>query len=73
MGVPVMRCPNCSGRCIGRVGSEQYYCWDCCVEFNVGRGAVRVFHLDADGELVAAATHTGEEMSGAPVTVMQRR
>lgn len=68
-----MRCPNCSGRCIGRVGSEQYYCWDCCVEFNVGRGAVRVYHLDADGELVAAANHQTPEMmmTGTPVT--QRR
>lgn len=69
----MMRCPNCSGRCIGRVGSEQYYCWDCCVEFNVGRGAVRIYHLDADGELVAAATHQGPEMIAAAAPVHQRR
>jgi hypothetical protein len=68
-----VRCPNCSGRCIGRVGSEQYYCWDCCVEFNVGRGAVRVYHLDADGELVAAATHQSPEMMMTGTPVVQRR
>lgn len=69
-----MRCPNCNGRSIGRVGSEQYYCWDCCVEFNVGRGAVRIFHLDADGELVAAAQHESAEMTMTAVApVMQRR
>lgn len=55
-----MRCPNCDSRSIGRVGSEQYYCWDCCVEFNTARGAVRIWHVDADGELVAAAEHSAE-------------
>lgn len=69
-----MRCPNCSGRCIGRVGSEQYYCWDCCVEFNVGRGLVRIYHLDADGELVAAVTHQNPaEMMTPQAAVLQRR
>jgi len=58
-----VRCPNCGGRSIGRVGSEQYYCWDCCVEFNTGRGAVRIYHLGADGELVAAAEHQAPEAS----------
>ncbi|MGE5676051.1 MAG: hypothetical protein ACM3XM_19610 [Mycobacterium leprae] len=68
-----MRCPNCNGRCIGRVGSEQYYCWDCCVEFNVSRGAVRIYHLDADGELVAAATNQPMDLMTGTVSAMQRR
>lgn len=51
-----MQCPNCHSRSIGRVGAEQYYCWDCCVEFNLARGSVRVYHLDADGELIAATS-----------------
>lgn len=59
-----MRCPNCAGRSIGRVGSEQYYCWDCCIEFNTGRGSIRIYHLDADGELIAAAAQgAGETVS----------
>ncbi|MCG0239665.1 MAG: hypothetical protein L6E13_10885 [Firmicutes bacterium] len=49
-----MRCPECGSRSVGRVGAEQYYCWDCCVEFRVVRGEVRVFYLDPDGELTAA-------------------
>lgn len=68
-----MKCPNCSGRCIGRVGSDQYYCWDCCVEFKIGKGSVRVYHLDADGELVAAAVHQSPESTVPQVTSMQRR
>ncbi|MBP2018307.1 hypothetical protein J2Z79_001708 [Symbiobacterium terraclitae] len=58
-----MRCPNCGGRSIGRVGSEQYYCWDCCVEFNTARGAVRIYHLDPGGDLVAAEDYQGEAAS----------
>lgn len=49
-----MRCPNCGSASIGRVGTEQYYCWDCCVEFNVAGSGVRIFQLDAEGELIAA-------------------
>lgn len=63
-----MRCPNCAGRSIGRVGSEQYYCWDCCIEFNTGRGAIRIYHLDPDGELIASAEHQVEDsvLTGMP-------
>lgn len=69
-----MRCPNCAGRCIGRVGTDQYYCWDCCVEFKVGKGSVRVYHLDADGELVAAVMHQdGEADVTPPAAATQRR
>jgi hypothetical protein len=68
-----VKCPNCGGRSIGRVGSEQYYCWDCCVEFNVGRGAVRVWHVDPDGELVAAAHNKRPDPLMPPLPLMQRR
>jgi len=58
-----MRCPNCGGRSIGRVGSEQYYCWDCCVEFNTARGAIRIYHLDPGGDLIAAEEYQAEAAS----------
>lgn len=69
-----MRCPNCAGRSIGRVGSEQYYCWDCCVEFNTGRGAIRIYHLDADGELIASVQHQAEDsvLTGMPANERRR-
>ena len=44
-----MNCPNCGGRSIGRVGTAQYYCWECCIEFSLGRGGLRVYHLNAEG------------------------
>lgn len=55
------------------MGSEQYYCWDCCIEFNTGRGAIRIYHLDADGELIAAATQQNLEMTPMELPATQRR
>lgn len=48
-------CPNCGARGIGKVGSGQYYCWECCVEFHVGRKGWRVFEVLDDGSLAAIA------------------
>lgn len=43
------------------------------MEFNVGRGAVRIFHVDPDGELIAAAHHQQSEEILQVAPVMQRR
>lgn len=32
------------------------------MEFSLGRGAVRVYHVDADGELLAAAIRDSAEV-----------
>lgn len=46
------RCPVCGQRGIGKVGVDQYFCSDCCVEF-VARDAnvVKIFNVEADGTL----------------------
>lgn len=44
-------CPVCGRRAIGKVGSDQYYCWECCVEFMVKGQAVKIFDVQADGTL----------------------
>ena len=48
-----MKCPVCSGRAIGKVGVEQFYCWDCCVEFATQTDKVVIYDLAEDGSLVA--------------------
>ncbi|MBC2721783.1 hypothetical protein [Desulfosporosinus sp.] len=48
-----MNCPVCNGRAIGRVGVEQFYCWDCCVEFATQTDKVVIYDLAEDGSLVA--------------------
>ena len=46
-------CPICSNkRAIGKVGAEQYFCWDCCVEFVVRGDVTTVFNVQPDGTLV---------------------
>lgn len=46
-------CPVCGQRGIGKVGADQYYCWECCVELVVKDDQVEVFAIDDDGTLVA--------------------
>ena len=47
-----MNCPVCDGRAIGKVGVEQFYCWDCCVEFTTQTDKVVIYDLAEDGTLV---------------------
>lgn len=48
----MINCPVCSSkRAIGKVGAEQYYCWDCCVEFIVHGDEIKVFSVQPDGTL----------------------
>jgi hypothetical protein len=48
-----MKCPVCGGRSTGKVGVEQFFCWDCCIEFNNQSDKVVVYDLGEDGSLVA--------------------
>jgi len=42
-------CPVCSGKDTGRIGNGQFFCSDCCVEFDANS---RVFAIDEDGSLL---------------------
>lgn len=57
-------CPVCGGRATGRVGSGQYYCWDCCVEFSAGRRGPQVYRVEEDGTLVHLRPEEVRELSG---------
>lgn len=48
-----MNCPVCKGKVTGKVGLNQYYCWDCCVEFRLLKEGVQVNEIKEDGSLVA--------------------
>ncbi|MDA8236184.1 MAG: hypothetical protein M0Z31_15580 [Clostridia bacterium] len=48
-----MVCPVCGGKATGKVGIEQFYCWDCCVEFRKTPEQVQVYDVAEDGSLVA--------------------
>jgi ribosomal protein L37AE/L43A len=52
-------CPVCGNKTAGRVAQEQYYCWDCCVEFTMkGDEVSSIYNVEADGSLSNFEHHT---------------
>lgn len=51
-----MGCPNCGSRLVGKIGTRQFYCWNCCVEFSQRGNTWEVYHVDQDGVLVPKAS-----------------
>ncbi len=45
-------CPNCSSKDIGKIGTNQYYCWNCYVELSVAGDQVSsIYQVEEDGSL----------------------
>ena len=53
------KCPNCGGLQVGKVGSDQYYCWNCYLEFNYAKGRVNLYEVAEDGSLLAMDESAG--------------
>lgn len=52
----MLLCPHCGARGVGKVGSSQYYCWECCVEFKATRKGWLVYEVLDDGSLAAVGS-----------------
>jgi hypothetical protein len=52
-GRNILRCPVCGGKATGKVGVDQFYCWDCCVEYRINKEGVQIYEVAEDGSLVA--------------------
>ncbi|NLK52626.1 MAG: hypothetical protein GX295_09325 [Syntrophomonadaceae bacterium] len=48
-----MKCPVCNGVQTGKIGAEQYYCWNCFVEFSMQNNSLEVYEVAEDGSLLA--------------------
>ncbi|MBU9712531.1 DUF2797 domain-containing protein [Evansella tamaricis] len=46
-----MRCPNCKGKDIGKIGTNQYYCWNCFIELSISDGRFCLHQVEMDGSL----------------------
>ena len=33
----MFKCPNCQSKDIGKIGINQYYCWNCFIELSVSK------------------------------------
>ncbi|MDA8199061.1 MAG: hypothetical protein M0Z54_06480 [Thermaerobacter sp.] len=49
--MPDVLCPGCRGKNVGKVGTGQFYCWDCYIEFQVSARGTRLYRVESDGEL----------------------
>lgn len=54
-------CPLCQGRNVGKVGTGQFYCWECFIEFQMSHRGVRMYRVESDGELSKIEPETGLE------------
>lgn len=55
-----MQCPRCNSADTGKVGTNQYYCWQCLMEFKVNpHHAARMFYVEADGTLSPVSLKQG--------------
>ncbi|MDY0408547.1 hypothetical protein ACFFIS_03215 [Virgibacillus soli] len=46
-----MQCPNCQSKDIGKIGSTQFYCWNCFIEITMMNEILNVHQIEADGSL----------------------
>lgn len=44
-------CPNCNSKDIGKIGSQQFYCWNCFIELSVLGSELAIHQIEADGSL----------------------
>lgn len=46
-----MHCPNCKSKELGKIGVNQYYCWDCFIELTLTKGKLSLNQVEEDGSL----------------------
>ncbi|SMB95620.1 hypothetical protein SAMN00017405_0448 [Desulfonispora thiosulfatigenes DSM 11270] len=49
----MVNCPICTGKSIGKLANNQYFCWECYIEFNNTGNQTQVFDIAEDGSLVS--------------------
>jgi len=47
----VLQCPNCRSKDIGKIGTNQYYCWGCFIEFSLTKNKMDIYQVEEDGTL----------------------
>ena len=46
-----MICPNCKNKNLGKIGVNQYYCWDCFIELTLLSDKLSLSQVEEDGSL----------------------
>ena len=48
---PMITCPNCQSKELGKIGTTQYYCWNCFIELSIEENIISVHQVEEDGSL----------------------
>jgi hypothetical protein len=48
-----VECPNCATKDIGKIGVNQYYCWNCFIELSIDKGRLSLHQVEEDGSLTS--------------------
>jgi len=59
-----MECPLCNTKSVGKVGSNQFYCWDCYIEFLVQKEKTLIYQVCDDGSLIPYGQNENAVISG---------
>ncbi len=44
----------CNGRAVGKIGTNQYFCWECLVEYDCKN---QIYEVQEDGSLINFKEH----------------
>ncbi|GIN38603.1 MULTISPECIES: hypothetical protein [Heyndrickxia] len=47
----MMKCPNCQSKDLGKIGINQYYCWNCFIELSISQETIYTHQVEEDGTL----------------------
>ena len=57
----MFKCPNCKSKDIGKIGINQYYCWNCFIELTLVEGLIKTHQVEEDGSLSSLDDLFGED------------
>ncbi len=57
----MLKCPNCKSKDIGKIGINQYYCWNCFIELTLVEGLIKTHQVEEDGSLSSLDDLFGED------------
>nr|WP_224749506.1 hypothetical protein [Polycladospora coralii] len=50
----MIRCPNCNSHDLGKVSTNQLYCWHCFIELTTNKNQISsVYQVEEDGTLTS--------------------
>lgn len=47
----MIKCPNCQSKDLGKIGMNQYYCWNCLIELTISDQTIFTHQVEEDGTL----------------------